>query len=130
MDIKELFKVMVESEASDLYLTVARPPMYRIEGKIQPIGDHAFAPPELETLVKSVMSEAQLREYGENLEFNMAMSLPGVSRFRVNVFRQRGSAGMVVRRGKTQVLTLTGLQLPAFMEEIGLFKSQLVLWGG
>src|SRR5262249_58831616 len=101
MDIKELLKVMVESEASDLYLTVARPPMYRIEGKIQPIGDHAFTPPELETLVKSVMSDAQFREYGENLEFNMAMSLPGVSRFRVNVFRQRGSAGVVIRPGQT-----------------------------
>src|SRR5499433_3155409 len=78
MDIKELFKVMVESEASDLYLTVARPPMYRIEGKIRPIGDHAFTPPELETLVKSVMSDAQLREYGENLEFKMAMSKRGL----------------------------------------------------
>src|SRR5262249_60635849 len=107
MDIKELLKVMVESEASDLYLTVARPPMYRIEGKIQPIGDHAFAPPELENLVKSVMSEAQLREYGENLEFNMAMSLPGVSRFRVNVFRQRGSAGVGFCLVKTPTSTPT-----------------------
>jgi len=64
----ELFKVMVESEASDLYLTVARPPMYRIEGKIQPRGDHIFTPAELETLVKSIMNESQLREYGENLD--------------------------------------------------------------
>jgi twitching motility protein PilU len=54
MDIKDLFKVMVEAEASDLYLTVARPPMYRIEGKIRSIGDHTFTPPELESLVKSL----------------------------------------------------------------------------
>jgi len=127
MDIKELFKVMVESEASDLYLTVGRPPMYRIEGKIQPIGDHAFTPPELETLVKSVMSEAQLREYGENLEFNMAMSLPGVSRFRVNVFRQRGSAGMVIRRVKAEVSTLAELDLPDLLKEIAMSKRGLVL---
>src|SRR5262252_7886939 len=127
MDIKELFKVMVESEASDLYLTVARPPMYRIEGKIQPIGDHAFTPPELETLVKSVMSDAQLREYGENLEFNMAMSLPGVSRFRVNVFRQRGSAGMVIRRVKAEVSTLAELDMPDLLKEIAMSKRGLVL---
>src|SRR5215467_6320884 len=127
MDIKELFKVMVESEASDLYLTVGRPPMYRIEGKIQPIGDHAFTPPELETLAKSVMSEAQLREYGENLEFNMAMSLPGVSRFRVNVFRQRGSAGMVIRRVKAEVSTLAELDLPDLLKEIAMSKRGLVL---
>jgi twitching motility protein PilU len=95
MDIKELFKVMVDSEASDLYLTVARPPMYRIEGKIQPIGNHTFTSPELDTLVKSVMSESQL-EYGENLELNMAMSL-GLALSRQCVC-QRGSAGMVIRR--------------------------------
>jgi twitching motility protein PilU len=101
--------------------------MYRIEGKIQPIGDHAFTPPELETLVKSVMSDAQLREYGENLEFNMAMSLPGVSRFRVNVFRQRGSAGMVIRRVKAEVSTLAELDLPDLLKEIAMSKRGLVL---
>jgi twitching motility protein PilU len=127
MDIKELFKVMVESEASDLYLTVAQPPMYRIEGKIQPIGDHIFTPPELDTLVKSVMSESQLREYGENLELNMAMSLPGVSRFRVNVFRQRGSAGMVIRRVKAEVSSLEELGLPDILKEITMSKRGLVL---
>ena len=116
MDIKELFKVMVDSEASDLYLTVARPPMYRIEGKIQAIGDHIFTPPELDTLVKSVMSESQLREYGENLELNMAMSLPGVSRFRVNVFRQRGSAGMVIRRVKAEVSSLARTRVAGHTE--------------
>ena len=127
MDIKELFEVMVESEASDLYLTVARPPMYRIEGKIQAIGDHIFTPPDLETLIKSVMSESQLREYSENLELNMAMSLPGVSRFRVNVFRQRGSAGMVIRRVKAEVSSLEELGLPDILREITMSKRGLVL---
>jgi twitching motility protein PilU len=127
MDINELFKVMVESEASDLYLTVGRPPMYRIEGKIQSIGDHTFTAPELESLVKSVMSESQFREYGENLELNMAMSLPGVSRFRINVFRQRGSAGMVIRRVKAEVSSLAELDLPDILKEIAMSKRGLVL---
>ena len=127
MEIQELFKVMVEKEASDLYLTVAQPPMYRIEGKIQPIGDHQFTPQEMETLVKSVMSERQLREYGEDLELNMAMSLPGVSRFRVNIFRQRGSAGMVIRRVKAEVSSLAELGLPGILKEITMSKRGLVL---
>jgi twitching motility protein PilU len=127
MEIQELFKVMVETEASDLYLTVARPPMYRIEGKIQPIGDHIFTPVEVETVVKSVMSESQLRDYGENMELNMAMSLPGVSRFRVNVFRQRGSAGMVIRRVKAEVSSLEELNLPDILKEITMSKRGLVL---
>src|SRR4030095_10226053 len=101
------------------------PPMYRIEGKIQPRGDHLFTPLELETLVKSIMNESQLREYGENLEFNMAMSLPGVSRFRVNVFRQRGSAGMVIRRVKAEVSSLGEIKLPDILKEITLTKSEV-----
>jgi twitching motility protein PilU len=127
MEIQELFKIMVEKEASDLYLTVARPPMYRIEGKIQSMGDHQFTPEELESFVKSVMSENQLREYGKDLELNMAMSLPGVSRFRVNVFRQRGSAGMVIRRVKAEVSTLEELGLPETLKEITMTKRGLVL---
>jgi twitching motility protein PilU len=73
------------------------------------------------------MSESQLREYGENLELNMAMSLPGVSRFRVNVFRQRGSAGMVIRRVKAEVSSLQELGLPDILKEITMSKRGLVL---
>jgi twitching motility protein PilU len=73
------------------------------------------------------MSESQLREYGENLELNMAMSLPGVSRFRVNVFRQRGSAGMVIRRVKAEVSSLEELGLPDILKEITMSKRGLVL---
>jgi len=127
MEMQELLKGMVDKEASDLYLTVARPPMYRIDGKIQPVGDHSFTPQELETLVKSVMNESQLRDYGENMEMNMAMSLPGVSRFRVNIFRQRGSAGMVVRRVKAEVSSLAELGLPDILKEITMSKRGLVL---
>src|SRR5919108_1085364 len=122
MEIQELFKIMVEKEASDLYLTVARPPMYRIEGKIQPIGDDQFTPQQLEALVKSVMNERQLKEYGENLELNMAMSLPGISRFRVNVFRQRGSAGMGVRGGEAENSKLGKICLPGIFKEIAMLK--------
>jgi twitching motility protein PilU len=127
MEIQELFKIMVEKEASDLYLTVARPPMYRIEGKIQPVGDHQFTPEDLEALVRSVMSESQHRDYDKDLELNMAMSLPGVSRFRVNVFRQRGSPGMVIRRVKAEVSTLEELALPDILKEIAMSKRGLVL---
>ncbi|MET0502498.1 MAG: PilT/PilU family type 4a pilus ATPase [Candidatus Binatia bacterium] len=127
MEMQELFKVMVDKEASDLYLTVARPPMYRIDGKILPVGDHSFTPQELETLVKSVLNESQIREYGESLEMNMAMSLLGVSRFRVNIFRQRGSAGMVVRRVKAEVSSLAELGLPDILKEITMSKRGLVL---
>lgn len=127
MDIKEFFKVMVEKQASDLYLTVARPPMYRIDAKIQRIGDNPFTPAELETLAYSIMNERQTQEFNETMEMNMAMSLPGVSRFRVNILRQRGSVGMVIRRVKVDPESLDELGLPAVLKDLTMTKRGLIL---
>jgi twitching motility protein PilU len=130
VDIKEYFTKMVEIEASDLYLTVARPPMYRIEGKIRPDGDRSFTPDEIRALAMLMMNEKQQREFAESLEMNMAMSLPGVSRFRVNIFQQRGSVGMVIRRIKAEVMSLDELGLPDILKDIVMSKRGLVLMVG
>ena len=127
MDITEYFKVMVEKQASDLYLTVARAPTYRINGKLQPIGDNSFTPADLEALTYSVMNERQTQKFNEEMEMNMAMALPGVSRFRVNIFRQRGSAGMVIRRVKVDPESLDELGLPAVLKELAMTKRGLIL---
>jgi twitching motility protein PilU len=97
-EIQKFFNTMVETEASDLYLTVAKPPMYRIDGTIRAVGDDAFSPQDLVNLSEAMMNEKQRKDFAATLEMNMAMSLPGVARFRVNIFRQRGSVGMVIRR--------------------------------
>ena len=81
MEFQELFKKMVEIEASDLYLTVARPPMYRVEGKIQAIGDRNFTPDDLRALADAMMTEKQRREFAQTFEMNLAQSLPGVGAF-------------------------------------------------
>ncbi|MDH3445353.1 MAG: type IV pili twitching motility protein PilT, partial [Deltaproteobacteria bacterium] len=125
--IQEMFRVMVEIEASDLYLTVARPPMYRINGLVQPRGDEAFTQTDLDILAKSVMNEWQAKDFEQQHEMNMAMALPGVSRFRVNIFRQRGSVGMVIRRIVAEVPTLEELGLPTVLGEIAMTKRGLVL---
>ncbi|MDP2605742.1 MAG: PilT/PilU family type 4a pilus ATPase [Deltaproteobacteria bacterium] len=125
MDIQEYFKVMVDKEASDLYLTVARPPMYRIGGKIQPIGDQSFTAADLQGLAYSIMNEWQTIEFKEKMEMNLA--LPGVSRFRVNIFRQRGSTGMAIRRVKVDPESLDDLGLPAVLKELAMTKRGLVL---
>ena len=121
---------MVETEASDLYLTVARPPMYRIDVKIQPIGSESFKPQDLETFANSIMNERQLEEFAETLEMNMAMSLPGISRFRVNILRQRGSVAMVIRRVKAEPASLEELGLPSVLQQIVMTKRGLVLLVG
>lgn len=125
--VQEFFNRMVEQEASDLYLTVARPPMYRIDGELRPIGEHEFTPDELKDLAQAILNEKQKREFTESLEMNLAMSLPGVARFRVNVFQQRGSVGMVIRRIKADVMSVDEMGLPSILKDIVMTKRGLVL---
>ena len=127
MELQEHFKSMVEMDASDLYLTVARPVMFRVDGKIRAAGDHVFSPAELVTLAQSIMSEKQRREFAETMEMNLATSLPGVARFRVNIFQQRGSVGMVIRRIKADVMSVGELGLPSILTDIVMTKRGLVL---
>ena len=127
LGIQEFFKTMVGTEASDLYLTVAKPPMYRVDGKIRAVGEHPFSPQDLVNLAEAMMNEKQRKEFAEALEMNMAMSLPGVARFRVNIFQQRGSVGMVIRRIKAEVMSLDEMGLPPILKDIAMMKRGLVL---
>ena len=127
MDIQELFQSMVERNASDLYLTVARPSMYRIDGIIKPVGEHQYRPQELEELADSIMNDRQRQEFAETMEMNLAMALPNVSRFRANVFRQRGSVGLVIRRVKAEIDSLAELGLPLILGDLAMTKRGLVL---
>ncbi|HET7392722.1 MAG TPA: PilT/PilU family type 4a pilus ATPase, partial [Candidatus Binatia bacterium] len=127
IDIQAFFKTMVELEASDLYLTVARPPMYRVDGKIEARGEYLFKPDDLRELAHGMLNEKQRGEFAQALEMNMAMSLPGVARFRVNMFQQRGSVGMVIRRIKADVMSLAEMGLPSILQDIVMTKRGLVL---
>lgn len=130
MDIKEIFTMMVERDASDVYLTVAKPPMYRIEGKVEPIGEASFQVDDLHNLAAEIMNERQRNEFAETMEMNLALALPGVARFRVNVFQQRGSVGMVIRRIKADPPTLGELKLPPVISDIAMSRRGLALLVG
>jgi len=129
MEILEYLKVMVEKNASDLYLTVASPPVFRIEGVMQPIGDHAFTAGELEELAKSTMNEKQWNEFSQRNEMDLALvlSVPRLSRFRVNILRQRGSAALVLRTIKYEIKSLDELGLPPVLKDLSIKKRGLVL---
>ena len=127
MEFQELVKKMVEIEASDLYLTVARPPMYRVEGKIQAIGDRNFTPDNLRALADAMMTEKQRREFAQTFEMNLAQSLPGLARFRVNILTQRGSVGLVIRRIKADIMSIDDMGLPSILKNITMTKRGLVL---
>ncbi len=130
IDINQYLQTMVDHDASDVYLTVAKPPMYRIEGEVQPLGGVAFDGADLEKIGTAIMSERQRKEFAETMEMNLALALPGVARFRVNIFQQRGTVGMVIRRIKADPMTLAELGLPAVISDIAMSRRGLALLVG
>src|SRR5437867_12181277 len=107
MDIRYLLRVMVERDASDIYLTVDLPPIYRIQGITHPIGDTASTNEQLEKLANDIMREKQRKESEEKREMNLAWYYPELGRFRANIFANRGTVGFVIRQIKLESLPTT-----------------------
>ena len=127
LDIRKLLTAMNEHNASDLYITVDSPPCYRVNGVIRQAGTHCLEPEETETLAMSVMSEKQQREFDEKNEQNLALYYPALGRYRVNIFRQKGCIGMVIRQIKTTIPSIEDLSLPPVLKDISMSKRGLVL---
>ena len=127
MDIRSLVKVMVDHEASDLYLTVDAPPIYRIHGSTKPTDAPPFSNEQLETLALALMRGQQRVEFEEKMEMNLALYYKELGRFRVNIFRQRGNVGLVFRHIKAEIQTVDQLQLPPVVKDIAMTKRGLVL---
>ena len=129
-DIRLLLKEMVDRCGSDLYITADSAPVIRVEGLNQTVEGEPLTPTEVEALANSLMTERQRASFEEELEMNLGISSSKLGRFRINVFRQRGSVGVVVRQIKTQIPSLDELGLPAILKEIVLTKRGLVLVTG
>lgn len=127
LDISKLLGVMTEHDASDLYLTVDSPPMYRINGVIRPAGNRCLTSDDTELLAKSVMNDKSQREFEERNEQNLALYYSALGRFRVNIFRQRGCIGLVIRQIKSNILSIDDLELPPVIKEVSMSKRGLVL---
>ena len=127
MDIRSLLKVMVDHEASDLYLTVEAPPIYRIHGATQKTDAPPFNNEQLEALALALMRGQQRSEFEEKMEMNLALYYKELGRFRVNIFRQRGNVGLVFRHIKAEIQTIAQLQLPQILNDIAMTKRGLVL---
>jgi len=129
-NIRELVEEMVRREASDLYITVDSPPMFRVEGVVSPGGSRKYTPEETETMAFSLMSQIQKTYFARRWEMNLAIAYPDLGRFRVNIFRQRGSFGMVMRHIKIYIKTIDDLALPQIFKNIAMTKRGLVLIAG
>lgn len=127
MDVRTLLEVMVKQEASDLYLTVDAPPVYRIHGSTHRTDAPPFTNEQLESLALAMMRGQQRGEFEEKMEMNLALYYKDLGRFRVNVFRQKGNVGLVFRHIKADIMTIEQLELPPIIKDIAMTKRGLVL---
>lgn len=126
----DLLHMMLTKNASDLFITVGFPPAMKIDGKLTPLSSQALTAQQAREIARSIMNDKQNAEFDASNECNFAIGLPGVARFRVNAFVQRGSVGLVFRTISTKIPDFEELGLPEILKEIALTKRGLVIFVG
>ncbi len=121
---------MIRRGASDLLLKAGRPPTVRVNGRLEALDAAILKPEELKALAEAVMTPRQLREFAESKEADFGIGVPGIGRFRTNVYQQRGTVAFALRAIPYEVLSIRDLLLPPVLEEIAGRPRGLVLVTG
>jgi len=127
IDITPVLKFMLDKGGSDLFFSTGTSIHIEVEGDTTPINSQIMAPGMVKEIAYSLMNADQVKEFESTLECNFAISKKDVGRFRVNVFRQRGEVGMVIRHIKTDIPTIDSLGLPPVLRELITRKRGLIL---
>jgi len=130
MNVKPLFKLMVEKKASDLFFSPYSPAKIKIEGKIMPVNKLEMTPKMVKQAALELMNEEQLEQFSRDLEIDFAISETGLGRFRVNVFHQRSNVAMVLRYITADMPRLDDLGMPEQLKELVMLRRGLVLMVG
>src|SRR5512134_1349705 len=130
MDISELLAFSVKNKASDLHLSAGLPPMIRVHGDVRRINLPPLEHKDVHGMIYDIMSDAQRKQYDENLECDFSFDLPGLARFRVNAFNQDRGAAAVLRTIPSRVLSLEELQCPRVFADFSEKPRGLVLVTG
>lgn len=123
----QLLGFMKKNDASDLYLTVGRPPCFKVNGAVRPAGKELLNPESLRQLIESFLTEEQSREFQETKELNVAVCYDDLGRFRVNCYMQMANPAVVVRKIETDIKSIKELNVPSVLEEVAMVKRGLVL---
>ena len=126
----DLLRMMVQKDGSDLFITAGAVPSMKVDGKMAPLSNQSLSPQHTQVLVRSIMNDRQMAEFDATQECNFAISLPGVSRFRVNAFTQRGSVGVVLRVIRSDIPEFADLDLPPILQDIAMTSRGLVIFVG
>jgi twitching motility protein PilT len=128
--IDELLMEVVNANGSDLHIRVGEPPIIRIHGKLTRLNYPPMTDDDTKGLMYSLMNEDRIKKFEEHLEMDLSHAIPGVARFRVNVLRQRGNVGGVLRLIPAKCKTIDELELPPVLKQLALLPRGLVLVTG
>ncbi|EUJ09924.1 pilus retraction protein PilT [Methylophilaceae bacterium 11] len=126
----DLLRLMMTKKASDMFITSGFPPAMKIDGKMTPVSTQVLSPQQTREISRSIMNDKQTAEFDASNECNFAIGLPGVARFRVNAFIQRGTVGLVFRTITTKIPKFEDLGLPDVLKDIAMTKRGLVIFVG
>jgi twitching motility protein PilT len=129
-NMEDLLKLMVEVGASDLHITVGVPPVFRIDGRITRTDFDVLRPEDTKRLVYEILTETQMERFEREKELDFSFELEGISRYRVNVFWQRGNVASVIRAIPTKIKTIDELMLPKAVYDLCNLRRGLVLVTG
>ncbi|MEA4961681.1 type IV pilus twitching motility protein PilT [Lutispora sp.] len=130
MDFFKLVQAGIEKKASDIHITVGLPIVFRINGELIKMGDADMTPQDTEKIAKMMLNEKQFHELEQKGEIDISYSSPGVGRFRINIYRQRGSYGIAIRIIPLKIPTLEELGLPAIVQDLARLPRGLILVTG
>jgi twitching motility protein PilU len=130
MRITPWLEILAKHGGSDLYLSTGAPPCAKFQGKLKPVAKEVLGPGEIKDIAYEIMDPTQQEEFEQELEMNLAISIPGVGRFRVNIFVQRNEVGIVARNIVTEIPKASDLDLPPILTDTIMAKRGLILMVG
>ncbi|MGA8277484.1 MAG: PilT/PilU family type 4a pilus ATPase [Rhodanobacteraceae bacterium] len=130
MDIGYFLKLMTEKGASDMFLSTGAPVNIKVEGKMFPLGNTGLPSGMVKKIAYSLMDEGQVPQFERDLELNIGVAIQDAGRFRINVFKQRGEVGMVIRAIKQEIPSIEELRLPQLFKSLIMDPRGLILLVG
>jgi len=128
--IDQYLNILAKKDGSDLYLSTGAPPCAKFQGVLKPLAQEIYKPGEIEAIANAIMDEEQRAIFAHELEMNLAISIHGVGRFRINIFKQRNEISIVARNIKTDIPQFDSLGLPQILKDVVMNKRGLVLFVG
>ncbi len=128
--IDNYLKILAQKDGSDLYLSTGAPPCAKFQGALKPLSQTPLKSGETERIANAIMDEEQREIFLHDLEMNLAISISGVGRFRINIFKQRNEVSIVARNINTEIPNFDNLGLPVVLKDVILNKRGLILFVG